>query len=100
MIRFGRLLTIIMLLFLVGTALNVSNASINQLTMQDRAQVIGADRSGEKLNVYLLGNSYEYNPDKLQDMIESAAAKITEMANAVADHFRKCYKIFCAVFLY
>lgn len=96
--KLGRMFLVIILLFLVGTALNISNEAINQLTMQNREAVIGADYNNEEITIYLIGNSYVYLTDKFNDAADFAAYKINKMETLVVDHFIKCYKIFRAVF--
>lgn len=99
MIRLGRYFLIVLLLILIGAGLNISNGAINQLTAQNREAVIGANYNSDKVSVFLLGQSYAYGVDKLQEAVNLAEAKTHELVEIVVQHFIKCYRIFRAVFL-
>ena len=65
----GRQYAIVFVLFIIiATALNISNGAINQLTGENRPAIIGADCQQSNICFYLLGKSYVYEGDKLQEL--------------------------------
>lgn len=96
--RLYHIIGVIVLLILLVAGLNISNHSLNQLTMNSREPVIGLNFENDKVMVYFLGESYPYSMDKLAETDFSIETE--EMFFATKNYFEKIWKIFKAVFLY
>ncbi|HNX29202.1 MAG TPA: hypothetical protein PKN87_07280 [Syntrophomonadaceae bacterium] len=99
MINLGRYLIVFLLLILVGTALNIGNGAINQLTGQNRQAVIGADYEQDSVFIYIMGESYAYDRDRLYERIDFIESKTRQSADNIIQYFIRYINIFQAVFL-
>lgn len=57
--RIGISITLLAIMFLITSALNISNAGINQLTGEDRKAVLAVKMEDNDLCLQLLGEEYQ-----------------------------------------
>ena len=86
------------LLIMMVTALNMSNGAINQLTGENRPAIIGADYQQSNICFYLLGKSYVYEGDKLQELRTQADKQSRRLTEYITHYFSRYMEIFRAVF--
>lgn len=86
------------LLIMMVTALNISNGAINQLTGENRPAIIGADYQQSNICFYLLGKSYIYEGDKLQELRTQADKQSRRLTGYLTHYFNRYMEIFQAVF--
>ncbi|MGI5879460.1 MAG: hypothetical protein ACOX6L_02525 [Syntrophomonadaceae bacterium] len=84
--------------FMVITALNISNQAINDLTSQEGGKFLAVGIQDGNLDMQISGNSYAVNMDKLanKEFLEQEIEIITEPIEA---RFKKSWRIFKVLFL-
>ncbi|MDD3852385.1 MAG: hypothetical protein PHD40_01865 [Syntrophomonadaceae bacterium] len=85
-------------IFMVITALNISNQAVNDLTDESGDKFLAVDMQDGNLNMDFSGNSYNVNMDKLKniELLKQDMVIITEKVEA---HFTKSWRIFKVLFL-
>ena len=86
------------LVFLVITALNISNQAVNDLTSQKGGKLLSVGMQEGNLNMDIFGNSYVVNMDKLKEK-NYMEHKIENTTEQIAAHFTKSWRIFKVLFL-
>ncbi|HQD91404.1 MAG TPA: hypothetical protein PLP71_10355 [Syntrophomonadaceae bacterium] len=97
--RVCQLLLTGLVLTLVICGLNVSNEAINQLTANQRPPVIHMQADESQWEVYIAGQQYLVNTDKLAQVNEQVETTVKNACKKVIDYLYKIWAIFRVVFL-
>lgn len=97
--KISRTFLVLVLIMLVVLGLNASNKGINQLTMENREAVIGLNVETENPGMFIMGEKYDLQKDKIIDSVSPWWQKGKNILVQCREYFSKIWMIFKAVFL-
>lgn len=93
-----RMFCIVIILFLVISALNISNQAINSLTMENRGPIFAVNLDEQDISIYLLGQNHLYSKDKLINTITLGSDYSHRIYDKVSSYLYKIWKISNVIF--